>query len=139
LEGLTAFPRLGRSLFYRRLPTPIPIHLHLVGLRRSLVRLRKHGLAAEGTESRVYFCEDEEELRDRLAKDPPPKAEKVRGLHSPMTRLLIFIGMFVGGYLGWWVGDYFDLGLMGVFLVSSLGTAAGVYLGWKVGQGYFDS
>jgi len=56
-----------------------------------------------------------------------------------VTRLLIFIGMLVGGYLGWWVGDYLDLGLMGVFLVSSLGSATGVCLGWKVGQDYFDS
>ena len=56
-----------------------------------------------------------------------------------MTRLLIFIGMLVGGYVGWWVGDYLDLGLMGIFLVSSLGSAAGVCLGWKVGQGYFDN
>jgi hypothetical protein len=55
-----------------------------------------------------------------------------------MTRLLIFIGMIVGGYVGWWLGDYLDLGLMGVFLVSSLGSAAGVFLGWKVGQGFFD-
>ena len=34
-----------------------------------------------------------------------------------MTRLLIFIGMLVGGYVGWWVGDYLDLGLMEIFLV----------------------
>ena len=56
-----------------------------------------------------------------------------------MIRLLIFIGMLVGGYVGWWVGDYLALGLMGAFLVSLLGSAAGVYLGWKVGQGYFDN
>jgi len=55
-----------------------------------------------------------------------------------MTRLLIFIGMIVGGYVGWWVGDYFDIGLMMTFLVSSLGSAAGVYLGWKLGRDYFD-
>jgi hypothetical protein len=36
-------------------------------------KLRKHGLAGEGTEVRVYFCRDEEDLRERLAEDPPPK------------------------------------------------------------------
>ena len=56
-----------------------------------------------------------------------------------MNRFLIFIGMLVGGYVGWWIGDYLDLGLMGAFLVSVLGSAVGVYLGWKVGLSYFDS
>lgn len=60
------------------------------------------------------------------------------GLHSTMTRLLIFIGMVVGGYVGWWLGDYLGLGLMGTFLLSTLGSAVGVCLGWKVGRGYFD-
>ncbi len=54
-----------------------------------------------------------------------------------VTRLLIFVGMIGGGWLGWWVGDYFDLGLMWDFLLSTLGTAIGVYAGWKVGQDYF--
>ncbi len=55
-----------------------------------------------------------------------------------MTRFLIFLGMIVGGYLGWWLGEYFDFGLMMTFLVSSVGSAVGVYLGWKVGQEFFD-
>jgi len=49
-----------------------------------------------------------------------------------MNRLLIFIGMTVGGYGGWWAGDYFSLGLMGSFLVSTLGSIVGVYLAWRV-------
>ena len=53
-----------------------------------------------------------------------------------MTRLLIFIGMIVGGYVGWWVGDYFDLGLTGTFLVSSVGSAVGLYLAWRVLRDY---
>jgi hypothetical protein len=36
-------------------------------------KLRKHGLAGEGTEVRVYFCQDEAELRERLGKEPRPK------------------------------------------------------------------
>ena len=56
-----------------------------------------------------------------------------------MNRLLIFIGMILGGYIGWWAGDYIGLGLMGTFLVSVLGTVAGVYVAWKVGEDYLDS
>ncbi len=55
-----------------------------------------------------------------------------------MTRFLIFIGLIVGGYLGWWIGEYFEFGLSATFLVSSLGSVAGVFLGWKVGRDYFD-
>lgn len=55
-----------------------------------------------------------------------------------MSRSLIFIGMIVGGYVGWWVGDYFGFGLTGDFVLSTLGSIAGVYAGWKVGEDYFS-
>lgn len=55
-----------------------------------------------------------------------------------MTRLLIFIGILVGGYLGCWVSDYFGFGLSVTFLLGSLGSAVGVFLGWKLGRDYFD-
>ncbi|MCY2986499.1 MAG: hypothetical protein NTY19_01315 [Planctomycetota bacterium] len=53
-----------------------------------------------------------------------------------MNRLLIFIGMTVGGCLGWYAGDYFGCGLMTTFMVSNLGSIAGVYLAWRVGRDY---
>jgi hypothetical protein len=49
-----------------------------------------------------------------------------------MNRLLMFIGISVGGYVGWYGGDYFGFGLMGNFLVSSLGSIVGVYVAWRV-------
>ena len=53
-----------------------------------------------------------------------------------MGRLLIFIGMVLGGYIGWWAGEYIGLGLMTTFLVSSLGSAAGVYVAWRIMRDY---
>jgi hypothetical protein len=53
-----------------------------------------------------------------------------------MNRLLIFVGMILGGYVGWWLGDHIGLGLMTTFLVSSLGSAAGVYVAWRVARDY---
>jgi hypothetical protein len=55
-----------------------------------------------------------------------------------MTRLLMFVGMTVGGYVGWWAGDYVGFGLMGTFLVSSLGSLAGVYVTWRLIVNYLD-
>ncbi len=55
-----------------------------------------------------------------------------------MTRLLMFVGMTVGGYLGWWAGSAIGLGLMGTFLVSLLGSLLGIYSAWKVLTNYFD-
>lgn len=49
-----------------------------------------------------------------------------------MNRTLIFVGMTLGGYVGWWAGDYVGLGLMGTFMVSSLGSVVGVYLAWRI-------
>ena len=53
-----------------------------------------------------------------------------------MTRLLMFVGMTVGGYVGWWAGDAIGFGLMGTFLVSTIGSLAGVYAAWKVLTNY---
>jgi hypothetical protein len=55
-----------------------------------------------------------------------------------MNRLLIFIGMTAGGYVGWWAGEYIGLELMGTFLVSSCGSIAGVFLAWKIGRDFLD-
>jgi len=48
-----------------------------------------------------------------------------------VNRLLMFLGMTIGGYLGWWAGDYLGFELMGAFLVSSLGSMAGIYVVWR--------
>jgi hypothetical protein len=55
-----------------------------------------------------------------------------------VNRLLMFVGMSVGGYLGWWVGDYLGFGLMGTFLVSSLGSLIGIIAAWWVAVNYLD-
>jgi hypothetical protein len=55
-----------------------------------------------------------------------------------MNRLLMFVGMTLGGYVGWWAGDYVRLGLMGTFLVSGLGSLAGVYLAWRIIRDYLE-
>jgi len=49
-----------------------------------------------------------------------------------VNRLLMFVGMTVGGYVGWCAGDYIGFGLMGTFLVSSLGSLAVIYVAWRV-------
>jgi len=55
-----------------------------------------------------------------------------------MTRLLMFLGITIGGYIGWLAGDYIGLGLMGKFMVSSLGSFAGIYVAWRVLTNYLD-
>ena len=49
-------------------------------------------------------------------------------------KFLIFIGVNVGGGVGWWLGEPF--GLMSAFLVSGAGSIAGVYAGWLVARKY---
>jgi hypothetical protein len=55
-----------------------------------------------------------------------------------MNRLPIFIGMLVGGYGGWWLGGCCGFGLVGCFLVSSLGSAVGVFVVWKLLRIFLD-
>ena len=55
-----------------------------------------------------------------------------------MNRLVMFVGMTIGGYLGWWAGEAMGFGLMGTFLVSTLGSLAGIYLAWRVLVNYLD-
>lgn len=49
-----------------------------------------------------------------------------------MTRLMMFLGMTLGGYVGWWAGEAMGFDFMGTFLVSSLGSMAGIFVAWKV-------
>ena len=53
-----------------------------------------------------------------------------------MDRRVIYIGMILGGWVGWWAGDYVGLGIMGTFMVSTLASFAGVYLTWRIMRDY---
>lgn len=53
-----------------------------------------------------------------------------------MARLLILIGLTIGGWLGWWLGA--KLGLTTAFILSSIGSIGGVYLGWRINRDYFE-
>ena len=55
-----------------------------------------------------------------------------------MNRLLTFLGMTLGGYLGWWAGEAMGFGLMGAFIMSSLGSIAGIFAAWKIVQLFLD-
>ncbi len=55
-----------------------------------------------------------------------------------MNRLLMFVGMTAGGYAGWWMGDYFGFGLMGDFLLSSVGSIVGIFAVWRLMTEYLD-
>jgi hypothetical protein len=55
-----------------------------------------------------------------------------------MNRLLMFVGMTVGGYIGWWAGEEMGLGMMGALGVSTIGSLVGVYLAWKVLTNYLS-
>ena len=49
-------------------------------------------------------------------------------------KLCIFIGVNVGGMVGWWLGEH--VGIMTAFLVSGVGSVLGVYGGWRVAREY---
>ncbi len=47
-----------------------------------------------------------------------------------MNRLLMFLGITVGGCVGGWAGDCLGFGLMATFLFSSLGSVVGIVGVW---------
>jgi hypothetical protein len=49
---------------------------------------------------------------------------------------MIYIGMILGGWVGWWAGDFVGLGIMGTLLVSTCGSFAGIYLAWRLMRDY---
>jgi uncharacterized protein YcfJ len=51
-----------------------------------------------------------------------------------MKKTLVFLGAFLGGTVGWMLGD--GVGLMTAFVLSIVGTGVGVYAGNKVAQRY---
>ena len=51
-----------------------------------------------------------------------------------MVKILGFTGSFVGGTIGWWLGEY--AGIMTAFTLSIVGTGLGLYLGRKLASDY---
>lgn len=49
-------------------------------------------------------------------------------------KLLMFIGITVGGGVGWWLGSAGGMGV--AFLVSTVGSAAGVYGAYRLDRDY---
>jgi len=52
-----------------------------------------------------------------------------------MQKLLIFLGMTVFGWVGWWLGA--KVSFMTAFLVSGVGSMIGVYIGWRIHRDLF--
>ena len=55
-----------------------------------------------------------------------------------MNRLLTFVGVTLGGWVGWGAGDFLGFGLMGEFVVSSFGSLVGVYAVWRLMRDYLE-
>ncbi len=53
-----------------------------------------------------------------------------------MNKLLIFVGLTVGSYLGWWLGMELE-GFMTALILSSVFSIAGVVLGWHINRRFF--
>lgn len=51
-------------------------------------------------------------------------------------KLCIFVGMSVGSWAGWALGE--SGGVMTAFLISGVGSVIGVYLGWRVARALLE-
>ncbi len=70
-------------------------------------------------------------------RGPNPGAKKSpfpRGRPSlrAVNKLCIFVGVNVGGYVGWVALE--KLGMMAAFIGSGIGSIAGCYYGWKLAK-----
>ena len=54
-----------------------------------------------------------------------------------MTRLLVFVGMTVGSWIGWEIGEKVE-GVMTALILSGVLGAVGVYAGWKAAREWMD-
>jgi hypothetical protein len=52
------------------------------------------------------------------------------------VKLCIFIGMNIGGFIGWSLGEYIGIGT--AFLLSGVGSIAGIYGGWRIARHYLE-
>ena len=53
-----------------------------------------------------------------------------------MSKLCMFFGAFVFGWVGWWLGS--GIGVMTAFLLSSFASMVGVYVGWRINRDYLS-
>jgi hypothetical protein len=51
-----------------------------------------------------------------------------------MTKLFVFTGATVGGYVGWWLGA--NIGFMTAFMLSMVGTGGIRHVGNRVAHNY---
>jgi hypothetical protein len=51
-----------------------------------------------------------------------------------VTKLCIFVGVTLGGYAGWALGELLGLGFGWAFTLSGVGSLVGVWAGWKLAQ-----
>ena len=51
-----------------------------------------------------------------------------------MTKLFVFAGATIGGYVGWWLGA--NIGFMTAFMLSMVGTGIGMYAGGRMAHNY---
>jgi len=47
-------------------------------------------------------------------------------------KLCIFVGMNIGGAVGWWLGEFVGFGT--AFIASGVGSILGIYGGWRVAR-----
>lgn len=52
-----------------------------------------------------------------------------------MEKLLVFLGLSIGGWAGWALGARF--GVLAAFVLCVVGTAAGLYAGRRIVRDYF--
>lgn len=52
-----------------------------------------------------------------------------------MSKLLIFIGLTAGGWLGSWIGGQF--GPLASIGLGGVGSVLGILLGWRIHRDYF--
>ena len=52
-----------------------------------------------------------------------------------MGKVLTFLGMTVGGWVGWALGE--KAGIMTAWMLSAVGTGVGLYVGNRIAREYF--
>lgn len=52
-----------------------------------------------------------------------------------MEKLLVFLGLSVGGWIGWALGARF--GFFAAFVLGVVGTGVGLYVGRRIARDYF--
>ena len=56
-------------------------------------------------------------------------------LSGPMTKLLGFLGLTLGGWIGWAIGE--PVSFTAALFLSTIGTGVGLYLGRRLARDYF--